>query len=132
MKTPLQQFSEKVLLVKQLEQSKEIIAYLGVVEEKNILQNELKTWSTENGDAEDSVVKVQKIEKWRKWFDVSVLKKNKKAYEALKDGGAIIVTEEVDKVVAETLAREEKVDRAVLAKAFKEEEMTPAIKITVK
>src|SRR3990167_11069190 len=127
-KTPLQQFSEKVLLVKQLEQNPEVIAYLGAVEEKNILSNELKAWATENGDAEDSVVKVQKISKWRKWFDIEILKINKKAYKALKDGGAIIVTEEVDKAVAETLAREEKVDRAVLAKAFKEEAMTPAIK----
>lgn len=106
--------------------------YNALLGEKDRMELDLKAWAKENGDVENGFVKVQKISRWSKSYDVETLKKDKKTLKILKDNDAYFLEEKVDKLKVDELAKNGKIDRAILREAYREEELSPAIKITVK
>lgn len=106
--------------------------YKALQEAKNNFEQSLKIWAQENGDAENETVKVTVTPAYRKWYDPEILKKDHSAWILLRRAGAVTEVTEVDKKIADDLARDEKISRELLAQAYNEKALTPRISIKVK
>lgn len=127
----LKNFTSAVLAVKQhKEKYPEVFAELERLENlKDESEEQLKVLARQEGNMDNGVVKVEVIHKWRKWYVPEKVKENKEVYQLLIDNGA--VKEEINKTIADKVAKEHEEILPFLQSAYAEEEMTPAVNIKI-
>ena len=127
----LTNYTQSVIAIKQFkEKNKEVFEmYDELVNLKNEKEEDLKKTAKEVGDMDNGMIKVTKVNKYKKWYDVETLKKSPDWKTIEKE--AYVIEEKVDKEKLDAMAKEGVVERKTLADAFREEEMSPSILIKV-
>ncbi len=91
-------------------------------------ENDIKAYSRETKEELDTkMVKVKVISAWKKWYDFTLF--SPKAKKVIEENEG--VRYEVSREVVERLEKEEKISAKDTSKAFKREELTSRVSITV-
>lgn len=133
MNDPLQEFTNTILAIKQFqEKSREIFDdYEALLKSKNTYENILKDWVKENKkDINNGIVDVKYIQGYKKWYEFSLF--SKKTQKLIKENGALIEQEPiVDKEKVDELAKQEIISREEIRNAYKEESISPSVRIKI-
>lgn len=124
-------YTNAIIAIKQFKEKNQSVfnEYDALVTFKDNCEANLKIEAKEKGDMDNGAVKVTKVSKFKKWYDVETLKKSQDW--AVIEKEAYVVEEKVDKDKLDLLAKEGVVERKTLVDAFREEEMSPSILIKV-
>lgn len=119
----LKQYSEKIAEIKLFEETHKKIfeQYNKLIEEKDILEKELRAYVAEKGDQENDLVKAIRIERWKKQYNYPLFLENAtvKEIKVLDEHNGI--KQEIDKKVFEKLVDKGLISNKTAQKAFQEE-----------
>lgn len=134
--TNLGLYTKKYLELFKFKQIPQTVKVLEELEQHNTelakLAEELKQEAKEKGDMENDIIKVSKIERYKKYYDYNEFIKNAEQGEATELEKANGIKAEIDKTIFDELVEKNKISLDTKQKIFRETLLSVAINIKSK